>query len=188
MSVRTSLRKNKNKNKNLLSVGVACLAVLAAVPPGVAGAAPAPQAGAHNRHCITVLEKLAPGERTSRVAERKCTREGESLAQLRGRMVPRELLVKYWDGTYFDGDSDEIRGRDGGCDAAGYGVPDMGAFNNRVSSFRTFGTCNSVQLFDKPSYDGAQKTFEPPQSNPVQGTNGLYPFDNRADSLWLRAV
>ncbi|WP_055569152.1 hypothetical protein [Streptomyces atriruber] len=186
MSVRTTLRKNKN----LLSAGLASLAVLAVVPPGASGAAPAPQAEAHNRarHCITVLEKPAPGERTSRVAERKCTREGESLAQLRGRMAPRELLVKYWDGTYFDGDSDEIRGRDGGCDAGGYGVPDMGAFKNRVSSFRTFGTCNSVQLFDNPSYDGAQKTFEPPQWNPVQGTNGLHPFDNRADSLWLRAV
>ncbi|MET8686795.1 hypothetical protein ABZV77_21525 [Streptomyces sp. NPDC004732] len=186
MSVRTTLRKNKN----LLSAGLACLAVFAAVPPGAAGATSASQGGASAgaRHCITVLDKLGPGERTSRVVERQCTREGESMAQLRGRMAPRELLVKYWDGHYFDGDSDEIRGRDGGCDAAGYGVPDMGAFNNRVSSFRTFGTCNSVQLFENPSYDGAQKTFEPPTWDTLAGANGLYPFYDRADSLWLRAV
>ncbi|WP_171168080.1 hypothetical protein [Streptomyces sp. I05A-00742] len=169
--------------KILLSLAVTACASLSIGPNAVAVEPPA------QRHCITVLDKLKPGERESRVIEHRCTDQGESEADLRSQVpLARALLLKHWDLSRYGGDSDEFYGRDGGCDAAGYGIPDLGELANKVSSFRSYGTCSAVTGYVDGRYGGRSRTWDnSTMDKPINGVPWAEPIDNDIESWWLKA-
>lgn len=130
------------------------LAAAAAVParasaPGAGGPAGAPR---QPRHCVITLRgDDSPLTRCGAAARTRAARSGT-------------LLMTWYADSGFTGDSTDIRDGAGLCDAAGYGISDIGAFlgpgwNNAISSFRTFNNCAVIQGFDGSAYGGDNHTW-----------------------------
>ncbi|WP_369216072.1 hypothetical protein [Streptomyces flavofungini] len=136
-----------------------------------------------------MLDKLKSKERASRVVEHRCTKAGESATGLRAKMPrARALLLKHWDLEHYGGDHDEFYGRDGGCDASGYGIPDLGDFAYKASSFRSYGTCTSVTGYEGARYGGESTTWDNRATpKPIGGIPALANRDNNIESWWLKA-
>lgn len=134
-----------------------CMLISAvAVQSGVAGADETRSADrSAPMHCVTVIDKAKPGEKASRTVERRCNPAGSNADRAAQQEVEAQgssLLIRYWEHTAFSGKSDSIYGLWGSCDSAGYGISDLGWFNNRISSLRTYGSCTYTRgLIHKPS-------------------------------------
>jgi hypothetical protein len=118
----------------------------------LAGAAAPPQVPVPHTHCVITLHGAdAPTARCGAAAETGEARAGT-------------LLMSWYRDADYDGDTVDLRSTEGPCDAAGYGVSDIGeylgwAWNDSVSSFRTFGNCTVVQSFANNNYGGDFHTF-----------------------------
>ncbi|MDR7275998.1 hypothetical protein [Catenuloplanes atrovinosus] len=124
-----------------------------------APAAQAAPASTGEEHCVVVLDKLRPGETTSRVVSRQCADTPEAARQKHqeayaGAAAATLLLTLYADINY-GGASTVLEGNAGACDTAGYGFRDLGSWRNRISSFKRFNWCQRVQGFDLVNYGGA---------------------------------
>lgn len=106
-----------------------------------------------NRYCVTVLKKLAPGQTESEVSSRQCANTPEVLNEYRSSSAQSVLLVNLYEHADFGGFWEDIRGDDGPCDAAGYGIPNF-TLGGALSSYRAFGTCNNVRLYSEQYYNG----------------------------------
>jgi hypothetical protein len=132
----------------LLGVGST---VLAGVP---AQAASVPS---ESRTCVIVVDKVRPGEQTSHVLRSECASSPTGKAALQ-RSVSDEtlLMIGYEDADYntTTGDSFGWYGSAGPCDLEGYGIRNIGDdWNDKLSSFRTYGNCEEVNLFEHERYN-----------------------------------
>lgn len=149
-----------------------------------------PHSGELVEHCVTVIDKVRPGEHESRVIERHCTTNPDEAKAQAARLPVPWLLVTYWDGEFFDGDSDSIYGYSGPCDVSGYGIPDTGYLRDRISSYRTFGTCNRSRVYKVAHYAGAMTRsfpFAEVDVNDLGKFCGKFEnsFDNCVRSMWV---
>lgn len=159
--------------------------IVLSVAAGLAAAAPASASstqaetgkGGAVTHCVTVIEKLAPGERESRIVERTCTTDAQKLVSMKASMNFRSLLVQYFEHPDHQGASDSIYGWGGSCDASGYGIPSTAPFENRISSWYTYGTCDHVQAFEGGRYGGDSLSFHSSKVN--------YPRHKDARGNWI---
>jgi hypothetical protein len=138
----------------LLPLLAIALVILPTVPAGAAltadGGKPMP-AGA-GQHCVVVLDKLRPGQTTSRVLSRTCADRADAPALTKAAAASTLLLVLYEHVSY-GGASTRITGAYGPCDAEGYGVSALvSSWRNRVSSLKGFNYCNVVELYDGVNY------------------------------------
>ena len=130
------------------------------MPAGVArpdGGKPMPLAGrpvpaAAAQHCVVVLDKLRPGQASSRVLSRTCADRPDAPALTKAAKASTLLIVLY-EHINYGGASTRITGAYGPCDAEGYGVSALvSSWRNRVSSFKGFNWCNVVELYDGVNY------------------------------------
>jgi hypothetical protein len=142
-----------------LLVVAAIATALGGVAPAAAGGKPMPAGGkpmpaGAGQHCVVVLDKLRPGQTTSRTLSRTCADRTDAPALTRTAAASTLLLVLYQD-VNFGGASTKIYGAYGPCDAEGYGFSNLGTWRNRVSSLKGFNWCNVVDLYDNINYGGA---------------------------------
>src|SRR5882757_8306616 len=103
-------------------------------------------------HCVITLHTAdAPTARCGAAAETRAARAGT-------------LLMTWYLEPGYRGDSTDIRSAEGPCDAAGYGVSDIGGYlgrnwNDAISSFRTYRNCVVVQGFAGHNYSGDFRTW-----------------------------
>ena len=128
-----------------------CMAV--AVPVDATTEATAPSARAE-QHCVILLDRLHPGEETSRVLKKTCADRPDAPALRAASGLGTLLIIVYQDIRY-GGASTAIEGRYGPCDQEGYGIRDLGSWRNRLSSFKAFNWCNFVAAWDNINYGGA---------------------------------
>lgn len=139
--------------------GRTCLTVTAAaVLTGTAAAGPAAaRAPEAPYHCVITLHGAdVPTARCGAAAETRAARSGT-------------LLTTWYEDVDYGGDSTDIRNAGGPCDAAGFGVSDIGGFlgpgwDDSISSFRTFDSCVVVQGFESSEYGGASHVWVGDQS------------------------
>ncbi|MGW3965174.1 hypothetical protein ACWED2_35525 [Amycolatopsis sp. NPDC005003] len=134
------------------------------------------------QRCVTVLARLAPGEKVSRIVERHCDSVSSADSAHAPEAASSVLLLQYWKDDWFTGDSDTIRGSDGPCDEAGYGVPDVGSLHDSISSYRTFGTCSGLRGYVDEQYGGMSMLDK---ETALSGRNVPDFFDDRLDSFWV---
>jgi hypothetical protein len=100
-----------------------------------------PMPAAAGQHCVVVLDKLRPGQTTSRVLSQTCAERADAPALTKAAAASTLLLVLYEHVTY------------GPCDAEGYGVSALvSSWRNRVSSLKGFNYCNVVEIYDGINY------------------------------------
>jgi hypothetical protein len=143
--MRTTLR--------VLAIAAILLGLAVTAPAQAVATTPAaPKPAAASQHCVVVLDKLRPGQSTSRVLSRTCAERADAPALTRAAASSTLLLVLY-EHINFGGASTRITGAYGPCDAEGYGVSALvSSWRNRVSSFKGFNYCNVVELFDGINY------------------------------------
>ncbi|MCQ0021810.1 hypothetical protein M4914_01700 [Streptomyces somaliensis DSM 40738] len=101
--------------------------------------------GSGDTHCVTVVDGLEPGQKTSRVMSRKCF-SGPGAAERADGAVSAaaagtELMI-WSEHANYGGVYDRIYGYDGPCDAAGYAFTPSTWWQQRLSSFQVHGGCN----------------------------------------------
>lgn len=138
-------------------------------------------ADAHTtRNCVIVLDELQPGQTTSRVLSHTCT-TGAASAKVQPASIQSTLLMTWYADANEGGASTQIRGSSGGCDASGYGFAYVGDdWNDRISSYRLFGTCNSISGYDNSNY-GSQIYY----CGICTGDNIPWSANDRISSMWV---
>jgi hypothetical protein len=110
-------------------------------------------------HCAVLVDRLRPGETESRILAQQCADTEEELASSPVFAGATVLMIVYVNADY--GGSSKVFYGGAPCDAAGYGVSDVGAdFRNRISSFQGFNKCNSITGFMSINYGGSSKPWE----------------------------
>jgi hypothetical protein len=117
--------------------------------------------------CVIVLDELRPGEETSRVVFQKCSTDRTELApsawsESAGIQASWRLMTWFSDwGT--GGDSTEIYGTAGPCDASGYGISYVGnAWNDRIHSWNLDSLCWRVTAYQHAGYKGSSFYYPGP--------------------------
>ncbi|MEQ4302208.1 hypothetical protein ABNF97_12580 [Plantactinospora sp. B6F1] len=115
-----------------LARAVAVVLTLAGV--GVVASAQSSSA-ASERECQIVLGAApAPGA-ASPVLSRECAGSGERLVA----PAADTLLMTWYEGYNYGGDSTKVYGSGGPCDTGGYGIANVGAaWNDRIRSYKVF--------------------------------------------------
>ncbi|MCG3040032.1 hypothetical protein L7D48_05525 [Streptomyces sp. S1A] len=157
-------------------------------------AAPAYAAGAGNenepegvKQCIIVLEPLEPGQTDSEVETRTCS-TGADFAAKSDIAAQSTLLMTWYANSNYGGVSTQIRGKAGPCDSSGYGFRCVGdAWNDRISSFRTFNYCNAVEEYRHANYGGIMFYLSNPGSSGLSESY-LGSGSNQVSSFWLKRV
>jgi hypothetical protein len=112
-------------------------AVPAAANPAADGGKPMPLApnepAAVGMHCQVVLDKVRPGESSSRVLSSQCARAGQTLVAPRAS-VP---ILTIYEHLNYGGRSKTFYGSAGPCDASGYAINDVGGIPLHPSWWRT---------------------------------------------------
>ncbi|MEU1534010.1 hypothetical protein [Streptomyces fagopyri] len=140
-------------HRGRVAAATAVTAALLALTAGYSSTATAAAVDTHEaRNCVIVLDKLQPGQTSSRVLSRSCT-TGTASAQAQPSGIQSTLLMTWYADANQSGASTQIRGSSGGCDASGYGIAYVGDdWNDRISSYKLFGTCNSIDAYDTSDY------------------------------------
>ncbi|WP_433518935.1 hypothetical protein ACQP2T_27540 [Nonomuraea sp. CA-143628] len=145
---------NFSAHQSTRGLSLAALALLVtcgatAAPASASAAKPAP-----TRYCSVLLDPIKPGEKFSRVVREACADTEEAAAKSAGTTASTLLLqlatdinmggtVKNWNGTA------------GPCDTAGYGIRNLGDFNDTMSSWRQgHSRCNYVNVWTDEAYQG----------------------------------
>jgi hypothetical protein len=170
--------------KLLLSLFAALGMLLSLTSVVAAEPAPAGQESG-TRHCATVIDKVQPGQKESTIVSRICADDSQSLRQMQSADCCQWLLVKYWAEGNFSGDAEEIYGYSGSCNTSGYGIPDTAPLQDRISSYRLFGDCNSATIYDGFRYEGNARRFN--QVSVDAGTLGIE-YNDKVRSMWVRKV
>ena len=140
-----------------LLVMAALATALSGVTPAAAGGKPMPLGGkpmpaAAGRHCVVVLDRLRPGQTSSRVISQTCADRADAPALTMAAATSTLLLVLY-EHVNYGGASTRITGAYGPCDAEGYGVSALvSSWRNRVSSLKGFNYCNVVEIYNGINY------------------------------------
>lgn len=162
-SLRIGRQASRRRRHDRLATALASIAVLAAtgttITPAFAAPTRSDEVGVTPgsvRHCVIVLDKIRPGETTSRVRAHEC-----AVGKLPRIAASSTLLMTWYQYTSFGGESTRIEGYDGPCDSSGYGISDVGAgwwggswWDNRISSFKVYNHCNWTTYFTNVNYGG----------------------------------
>ncbi|MGW3139919.1 hypothetical protein [Streptomyces sp. NPDC001139] len=133
------------------------------------------------QRCVIVLDKLQPGQTSSRILSHTCT-TGAKSTQAQPSSVQSTLLMTWYADANEGGASTQIRGGSGGCDASGYGIAYVGDdWNDRISSYKLFGTCNTVDAYDNRDY-GSEIYY----CGRCTGDNIPWAANDRISSMWIR--
>jgi len=142
-------------------------------------------------HCMTVLARLQPGQTASDVISHECAANEEDLGKS-GRFSAddKRLLIVWYEDVGFNGNSEKIYGFAGPCDSDGYGIPNVGVWddpqwpfggwNDVISSFKTLNHCNHVTAYQHENYGGRQQTWHSPFASGVAVT---YVGDKMNDTI-----
>lgn len=175
----------------LIAIGTA-ITLVTLTPPSSATPTQGTEATGPVKHCVTVIEKLKPGERESRIVERTCTTDVQVAEATKARMSSfRSLLVQYFEHPDWKGASDSIYGWGSSCDASGYGIPNTAPFENRISSWYTYGTCDHTIAWVNTRYGGESVSF-PGQSVAYPRRKDAYgnwtgtDMNDIVRSMWLK--
>lgn len=111
-------------------------------------------AGASEIHCKVVIDKLRPGETTSRVKSSECVQGDQAPAALASE-IP---IITYYEHINWTGSSKTVYGSAGPCDASGYAISDVGDWwsgwwNRNISSWRYGNNC-----YYQNAYTGLSRT------------------------------
>lgn len=185
-----SVRNRARMGAALSAAALAAAALTATLAP-VAHAAPATGSGGSGgngvvadttRHCVILLDKIKPGEDTSRVRAKEC-----AIGKKPEVAANSVLLMTWYQLTKYGGESTYIEGG-AKCDSEGYGIRDVGAgmwdgpwWNNRISSFKVYNNCDYTTLYNGYNYGGDRHKSYRGNENDV----GNY-MDNRTSSLTIR--
>lgn len=150
-----------------------------------------PQAAADGspQHCFVLIDKLQPGETTSNVVEQGCSAD-EAEANTFAAADDRTLIMTWYSDANYEGDSTKVYGKAGECDDAGYGIPNVGVWddlewpfggwNDRISSFKTWNYCNHAAAYQHENYGGRCDDWYDPG---VAGLGIDYVGDNMNDMI-----
>ena len=137
------------------AASLALLVGLLVVSPGHASAKGAQDhaGAARDAHCIVVIDKVRPGETSSRVVRSAC---GEQVPATTAAEVP---LITYYEHLNFAGRSKTVYGSAGPCDADGYRIGNVGDlwclfWNVNITSFRYGSGCYYVNAYDHVNLNG----------------------------------
>ncbi|MGC0406709.1 hypothetical protein RKD27_009353 [Streptomyces sp. SAI-126] len=120
-----------------------CLVVAALFTTAMAtpsAAAPAKDTQLAGKHCTVVVEPVKSGETASRVTSQTCSDAGTAAVSRSGRT----LLMTWYEHAGYGGDSTDVYGDYGPCDADGY-VLSTGLWRYSISSFITYNSCDGQQ-------------------------------------------
>jgi hypothetical protein len=158
----------------------ACAALVIALAALVTAATPV-QATSSDRtvsiakaaeHCVYFLDKIQPGQEISRIAGSRCFNDEAAAA-----LACTNPLATMWMDVNYSGDGYTWCGSYGTCDAAGYGFRSIGyPLANRVSSFRVYGNCTFMRMYDYVDFGGDTITC-------IGSRSWLPSFNDRAESF-----
>ncbi|MER6442373.1 hypothetical protein ABT275_39575 [Streptomyces sp. NPDC001185] len=173
---------SQRKFRGRATAAAAVTATLLALTGANSSTASAATAGTREaRNCVIVLDRLQPGETSSRVLSRTCTTDTGS-AQAQPSSIQSTLLMTWYADANQSGASTQIRGSSGGCDASGYGIAYVGDdWNDRISSYKLFGTCNTVDAYDTSNY-GNEIYF----CGICSADNIPWSANDRISSMWIK--
>ena len=104
------------------------------------------------QNCQVVLGQTAAPGTASPVLSTQCAPAGRALAA----PAASTLLMTWYDGYNFSGNSTKYYGAYGPCDNLGYGIPWVGtAWNDRIRSWRMFNNCVYSSAFLDINYGGS---------------------------------
>jgi len=116
------------------------------------------------QHCDIVVAKLQPGQTTSDVISRDCGDNEDDSNTFAAASGKRALIMTWYEDAGYGGGSQKIYGDDGPCDDAGYGIPNVGVYdditwpfggwNDTISSFKTWNYCNHAAAYEHENYGG----------------------------------
>jgi hypothetical protein len=104
------------------------------------------------QHCAVVLDRLQPGETSSRALRQQCSADEASLQSVVAVSTP---LVKFFDCTGWHEPCGSVTfyGTYGTCDRSGYGWRYVGdAWNDRFSSLLVYAGCWTTVLYKHRDY------------------------------------
>jgi hypothetical protein len=121
--------------------------VFVALGSGTAAASPAAQPTS----CQMVIGKAAPGA-ISPVLSYECAAPGQGLVA----PAVATLLMVWYKGGKYTGDSTSIYGYYGPCDDTGYGISNVGSgWNDHINSWKVFNACTYSSDFQNINYGGS---------------------------------
>jgi hypothetical protein len=166
--------------------GIGLSLAVAATP--AAAAAPV---DSHQR-CVTVIAHPEPGHKASKTVSRSCAIEtgAQTTARRSAAMttLSSTLLVIFFEDIDYAGDSSEVWGDYGTCDAEGYGISDMDGVQDDVdgvSSYQLVGACNVSEKFGGYNFTGTFSTLIWGQNQSWVGTQWN---DYAIKSFWMYAL
>ncbi len=107
-------------------------------------------------HCLIVLDRLHPGEQSSRVLSRHCVQANQPLVAPAGSTH----LMRWWADAGYRGDFTDVDGSSGPCDSTGYGFNYVGdGWNDRISSFQVFNNCTFTRAYSDADYGGVCQAY-----------------------------
>jgi hypothetical protein len=147
--------------------------------------------------CVLFLESLKPDQQQSKIVSIKCAPEGETLHAA----ASGTLLMTWYEDANFGGWSTQIRGNDGPCDSAGYGIPNLandfivggplqepfpGFWNDRISSFKAWNRCTTVDAYSDSNWGGNQRRWSDPNSFGIAVNYVGDVLNDQISSFWIR--
>jgi hypothetical protein len=162
----------------------------------VLGCEPVAETERGTQHCAIVVAKAQPGQAASDVISRECA-DSEGDLERHGRFSSSRVLIMTWySDAGFSGESEKIYGDEGPCDDLGYGIPNVGVYddiqwpfggwNDRISSFKTWNYCNHATAHQHENWGGREETWHDPDA---AGLGVEYVGDSMNDqitSFWIK--
>jgi hypothetical protein len=105
-------------------------------------------------YCVIFVDQLRPGASASWMTQQRCSTDAEALASYTSARNEGEHLMTWYSAEEYLGSWSQIWGNDGTCDRAGYGLRNMGTWNDRVRSYRLHGACSSSVIFEDSDHGG----------------------------------
>lgn len=148
--------------RTLRRAAVVVAAVTGLVMPVAPSPALAAPKGNESPYCAMVIEKLKPGERTSKVVhEATCGADRAAVKSQLGLAASGTLLMTWCENiNCYLGWGTDIYGNDGPCDGQGYGISYVGwGFNDAISAFLVYNSCDNTWAFDHENYGGDMQSY-----------------------------
>jgi hypothetical protein len=137
------------------AAGLLACTMIATFTVAAVGTAAAASPAAQPTSCQMVIGKGAPGA-LSPVLSYECAAPGERLVA----PAVATLLMTWYKGKSFTGDSTSIYGYYGPCDYYGYGVSNVGSgWNDKINSWKVFNSCSHSSDFQNINYGGSCGTY-----------------------------
>lgn len=145
---------------------IAAVAAAALVPFTFQGSASATATGAHQSHkvryCLTEVARINPSEPTTSIIGRICSDRHDPGSTLPAGTDMRQetLLVTFYQNVDYGGLFDSISSQNGGCNAAGYSLPDLKGIGGGITSYQLFNRCDFATYWTGVGFTGRKHTHK----------------------------